>query len=107
MELIDRYVNEVGRHLPEKVRADIEREIDSLLEDGLDDRAASAGREPDEQMVVDLLKEFGEPQSVAASYHRPRYLVGPALYPTWELIVKIVLTVLAVVTVIEIGRAHV
>lgn len=100
MELLDRYVHEVGRHLPEKVRADIEREIHSLLEDSLDDRAAAAGREPDEQMAVDLLKEFGEPQSMAASYHRPRYLVGPALYPTWEMIVKIVLTVLAVLAVI-------
>ena len=101
MELIDRYVHEVGRQLPEKIRADIEREIHSLLEDGLEARAAGAGKAADEQMAVDLLKEFGEPQTVAASYYRPRYLIGPALYPTWESIVKVVLTVLAVVAVVE------
>ncbi len=99
-DLIARYVHEVGRHLPEKNREDIRREIRSLLEDQLEDRAAEAGRAADEEMAVALLKEFGEPQSVAASYHRPRYLVGPALYPTWEMIVRIVLTVLAILAVV-------
>ena len=33
MKLIDRYIAEVGRHLPRKQRADIEAEIRSTLED--------------------------------------------------------------------------
>ena len=37
MELIDRYVREVGRHLPRKNRADIETELRSLLVDNLED----------------------------------------------------------------------
>lgn len=101
MELIERYVAEVGRFLPEKARPDIQREIRSLLEDTLEDRARQEGRAADEGMAAALLKEFGSPQSVAASYSKPRYLVGPALYPAWETVMRVVLTVLAVLAVVE------
>lgn len=103
MELIDRYVAEVGRNLPEKMRPDIERELRSLLEDMLDDRSQAAGRAPDEAMVVEMLKEYGSPQKVAGAYGAPRYLVGPALYPTFMAILKPVLAVIAVVVVITFG----
>lgn len=101
MELIDRYVAEVGRRLPEKMRPDIEKELRSILEDMLDDRAQSTGRPADEEMAVALLKEYGEPSKVAASYHAPRYLVGPAVYPTFVTVMKIVVTVIAVLAVIQ------
>ena len=39
MELIDLYTNEIGRQLPEKIRADIQKEIRSLIEDNLEDEA--------------------------------------------------------------------
>ena len=103
MELINRYVAEVGRHLPEKMRPDIEQELRSILEDMLDDRARTAGKPADEEMVVALLKEYGEPAKVAATYHAPRYLVGPAVYPTFVMVMKIVLTVIAVLAVIQFG----
>jgi len=35
MNLIDKYIAEVGKHLPRKQRADIEAEIRSTLEDML------------------------------------------------------------------------
>ena len=38
MNLIDRYIAEVGRHLPEKDRSDIEAEIRSMMEDMLEER---------------------------------------------------------------------
>ena len=44
MELVTRYVSEVGRQLPEKNRADLEKEIRSLIEAALDDRAQKSGR---------------------------------------------------------------
>jgi len=46
-------------------------------------------------MVVELLKEYGSPESVAASYHAPRYLIGPRLYPTFILVTKIVMAALS------------
>ena len=61
MNLIDKYIAEVGKHLPRKNRADIEAEIRSTLEDMLDERK-QAKDEAEETMVVELLKEFGPPQ---------------------------------------------
>lgn len=92
MNLLDRYVVEVGKHLPRKQRADIEKEIRSTLEDMLEERnqAGAAG----EAAVIALLKEYGEPRKVAESYIGPHYLIGPRIYPTFELIVKIVMAAL-------------
>ena len=38
MNLIDRYVREIGRKLPQKTRTDIEKEIRSALEEKVEDR---------------------------------------------------------------------
>ena len=89
MELIERYVYQVGKRLPSKNRADIVSELRSSLEDQLDARADS---EPSEAQVVELLNEMGSPNSVAASYFpEGQYLIGPALYPLFRLITGIVL----------------
>ena len=89
MNLLDRYVSEVGKYLPRKQRVDIEQEIRSTLEDMLEERNQTSAE--NEAAVVALLKEYGEPRKVAESYIGPRYLIGPRLYPTFELILKIVL----------------
>jgi uncharacterized membrane protein len=93
MNLLDKYVAEVGKYLPRKQRADIEKELKSTLEDMLEERNQGKGQ-ASEAEVVALLKEYGEPRKVAESYIGPRYLIGPRLYPTFELIVKIVMAVL-------------
>lgn len=46
MELMDRYIYDIGRRLPAKQREDIEKELASLLADALDARVE--GREPTE-----------------------------------------------------------
>jgi hypothetical protein len=68
MNLIDRYVTEVGKHLPRKNRLDIEAELRSTLEDMLEDRSQQAGRPADEALATELLQEYGAPRKVAASY---------------------------------------
>jgi hypothetical protein len=89
MKLIDRYIHEVGRHLPRKNRADIQIELRSLLVDDLEDRA---GPNPSEDQVVELLKEYGPPRTVAASYHpEGQYLIGPELYPLFKMVTVIAL----------------
>lgn len=90
MNLIDRYVAEVGRCLPKKSRADIESEIRSTLEDMLEDRSRESGKPVDDEMIVELLQEYGSPKKVADSYLPVRYLIGPRLYPFFEMVVKIV-----------------
>ncbi len=103
MKLVDRYVREVGENLPVKMRADIEAEIRSLIEDTLEERSQTAGRPVDEAMEVEVLKEFGAPAKMAASYLPPRYLIGPRLYPTFMLVMRIVLIVVTVTALISLG----
>lgn len=103
MNLIDLYVAEVGRNLPPKMSDDIEREIRSLVMDAVDDASQQQGREPDEEMVVGVLRKFGPPQKVAASYQPPQYLIGPNLYPTFKMVVRIVLSVIAIVAAVGVG----
>jgi len=101
MNLIDRYVYEVGRRLPRKDRADIETELHSTLVDTLEDRVEG---EPSEDDVVQILKEFGPPAQVAASYRGgDRYLVGPELFPLFRMVTGIVLLVLAIVQLVLVG----
>lgn len=96
MELVDRYVNEVGRHLPRRGRADIQEEIRSLIEDTLDGFAQKQGREVDQEMVVAVLQEFGKPEAVAASYRSGKqYLFGPELYPIFKLVLTVVFSVIS------------
>ena len=103
MNLIDRYVREIGRRLPHKSRADIEKEIRSAVEDMLDDRSKKEGRAIDEEMTVTVLKEYGAPEKVAASYLPERYLVGPQMFPIFWLVVQIVFGVLTALAVVGLG----
>jgi hypothetical protein len=105
MSLIDKYIVEVGKYLPRKNRADIEAEIRSTLEDMLDERSArkQGTEEADDKLVLELLKEYGAPREVAESYTGPRYLIGPRVYPTFELVTKIVVAVLIAVSLAGLG----
>jgi hypothetical protein len=91
MNLIDRYVTEVGKHLPRKNRLDIEAELRSTLEDMLEDRSQQTGRPADEALATELLQEYGSPRSVAATYQTHLYLIGPRMFPLYTLVLKIVL----------------
>jgi hypothetical protein len=102
MKLIDKYIAEVGKHLPRKSRADIETEIRSTLEDMLEERKQMQG-EADDATIIALLKEYGAPREVAESYTGPRYLIGPRVYPIFELVTKIVVAVLIAVSLVGLG----
>lgn len=92
-ELIERYVREVTRRLPAKQRADVVRELRSSLLDALEDRFGPA---PTWTQAAILLREYGPPKKVAASY-RPedRYLIGPEWFPAFSLVLRIVLAALS------------
>ncbi len=103
MSLIDLYLEEVGRHLPEKVRADLQQEIRSVIEDTLEDQSGKQGRSPDEGMIVEVLKKLGPPEKVAASYLPPRYLIGPNLYPHFITTLQIVLPIVVILTALSMA----
>lgn len=104
MNLIDRYVTEVGKHLPLlKGREDIEKELKSTLEDMLEDRASQTGRVRDEAMEIELLKEYGSPQKVASTYNPHPYLIGPRMFPLFLMVLKIVVAVVVTVMLVIAG----
>jgi hypothetical protein len=104
MKLIDRYVLEVGKRLPlVRGRRDIENELRSTLEDMLEDRAQKAGRPADEAMEMELLREYGAPHKVAATYNPTPHLIGPRLFPFYTMVLKIALGVQAIVLLVLLG----
>jgi hypothetical protein len=105
INLIDAYVSEIGRRLPRKTRGDIEAEIRSILQDMLDERSQKTGKPVDEEMTLEVLKAYGAPEKVAATYQGERSLIGPRMYPTFILIVRIVLAVTGALALIGLGVA--
>lgn len=98
MNLLDKYILEIGNHLPRRNRPDLQAEIRSTIEDMIDDKVGQTDRSVDDDMIEEVLKEYGSPAKVAAAYHPTRYLIGPQLYPFFLLVTKIVLGVLLAVT---------
>lgn len=96
MDLIDRYILEVARHLPEKTAASVATELRSSLAAALEGRVAAAGRPADEAMIAEMLIAFGHPEAVAARYREPRSFIGPAWYPSFQYIAVIVLIVISI-----------
>lgn len=103
MNLFDKYVLEVGKRLPRKNRTDIQAELRSTLQDMLEDRSQQTGRPADEALMIEVLKEFGPPAKVALSYGAAQHLIGPRLFPFFELVVKIVFAVLFVISLVGLG----
>lgn len=98
-ELIERYVNEVGRHLPHRVQKDIVLELRSLLTDSLEERAAATGKAPTVKMATAMLQEFGRPEEMAAQYRPEQYLIGPELYPVYKQGITVALVIISIIHV--------
>jgi hypothetical protein len=105
--LIDRYLMAVSEHLPKRLRKDTVTEISSLIQDALDDRSKTEGRPPDDAMMVEVLKQFGSPESIVAPYLPAKYLVGPQLFPTFSLVISIVLPIIAVLSLVGFWIGHI
>lgn len=103
MDLIERYVKEVGRHLPRDQQTDVENELRSLLQDMVEDRAQTKVAQADEDLVADILLEFGHPKKVAASYaDQHQYLIGPQLFPIFKLVLGVVTAVLGAMILVGV-----
>lgn len=85
MNLIDRYVYAVTDHLPEKIREDVGRELQTNIEDMLTEN-------PTDKDVYLVLEELGNPWKLANEYNpKKRYLIGPGFYDQYLSVLKIVI----------------
>ena len=94
MNLIDIYIQEVTRRLPEKNRNDIALELRSTIEDMLPD-------EYTEQEVKEALAKMGNPATLAGGYRdRPQHLIGPRYFEMYKTILKMGLPISMIITFI-------
>ena len=101
MSLVDRYVAEVGRHLPNENRADIEAELRSTLGDMLEERGHQL-KSADDKHIAETLEQLGDPQLLASKYAPPkRYLIGPSWYEIYvKSLQRVLVTALPIVTMV-------
>lgn len=97
MKLIEVYIQEVTRRLPEKLRADIALELRSTIEDMLPDHY-------NEQDVKEVLNQLGSPVVLANGYKdQPMHLIGPRYFDVYMSLLKMIVpiaTVIACITII-------
>ena len=92
--LIQRYVAEVVKRLPEKERKEIQRELESSILDML-------GSEYTDEQVKETLNKLGAPSKLADQYRtHSRYLISPANFDLYLFVLKLVAIVVASVTTI-------
>jgi hypothetical protein len=89
MELLDRYLQSVGKHLPWNRQEDIIAELRANLEAQLEDKEAELGRPLTTSEAEAWLKPIGSPAQMAARYQPQRYVIGPTLYPTFIYVLRI------------------
>lgn len=90
-DLIERYVYDVVRRLPEKDRAEVRRELLSNLSDMLPEDA-------DEEAAEKVLTGLGSPAKLAEQYRQqPRYLISPAVFDEYLMVLKLVFLVVSMV----------
>lgn len=96
MELIELYIQEVTRRLPEKNRVDIALELQSTIEDMLPEDYT-------EQDVKTVLLKLGDPVTLASGYRdRPMHLIGPRYYDVYISLLKMILPIAAVISLIAL-----
>jgi hypothetical protein len=109
MELLDRYLQAVKKHLPWQRQDDILAELRVNLESQLEDREAELGRPLTTREAEDWLKQIGPPIQIAARYQPQQYLIGPAIFPTYWYVMKLVsvwaMAVYGIVSAIQIFSA--
>jgi hypothetical protein len=91
MELIDRYLQAVGFWLPNRQKQDIINELSEDIRSEVDEREAELGRCLNQFEIAGILKERGRPVIVAGRYLPQQHLIGPVLFPIYNLVLKIVL----------------
>lgn len=94
MNLIEIYIHEVTRRLPEKSREDIALELRSTIEDMLPDDYS-------EKDVKVVLEKLGNPATLASGYRdQPMHLIGPRYFDVYVTLLKMILPIAMVVSLI-------
>ena len=92
--LVERYVYDVARRLPEKDREDVKKELRANIYDMLPEGAG-------EDAVKKVLYDLGSPASLAEKYRtHPRYLISPAYFDEYLAALKWILPLVGVLVML-------
>ncbi|MGR2754053.1 permease prefix domain 1-containing protein [Agromyces arachidis] len=93
--LTDRYVHAAVRTVPERQRADLDRELRERIGDEVDARVASGTARDRADAEVGALTALGDPERLAAGYlDRPLQLIGPRYYLDWLRLLKLLVAII-------------
>lgn len=96
-EMIERYVYEVTKRVPQKMRVEIKQELEALIEDM---------REEEECTIDQVLEKLGDPAELAKKYRdEDNYVIGPEYYDNYKWILKIGILAMLVSAVVS-GVVH-
>lgn len=107
MELLDRYLQAVRKHLPWQRQDDIIAELRANLESQLDEKHAELGRPLTPAEAEEWIRQLGSPVQMASHYQPQQYLIGPAIYPVylyvlrlasiWAIIIYVIVSTITIV----------
>lgn len=103
MELLERYLQAVGKHLPARRRDDIVDELRANLLERVEDREAELGRPLTVAEEAEMLKQHGHPLLVAMRYFPRQHLIGPTVFPYYWFILKVAMGLAALVYTVTTG----
>ena len=96
MELQERYIAAGLKHIPPTEKDGVEKAMRRIIAERLQERGNAS-----EETEREVLRGLGSPRILAEKQLRePPHLIGPELYGTYMLIVKIVMTVAVIGTLI-------
>ena len=103
--LTERYVWTVTRHLPPETGPDVARELRGTIEETVEGRVA--GGEDPVTAERETILGLGDPAVLAREYGgRPNHLIGPAYFPAWVRLVKLLLAVVVPLVALGTVLAH-
>ncbi len=92
--IIERYVYDVMRRLPEESKSEVEKELTANIEDML-------GEDHSEENIEKVLLMLGEPRLLATKYRtKERYLISPAYFDDYIRVLKIVMIIFVSISLV-------
>lgn len=89
--LIERYIHDVTRRLPENQRKDVSMELKVTIEDMVASKVDKKINES--EAIKSVLEELGNPEQLAANYTNSKeYLIGPKWFSAYKKTISIIVT---------------
>ena len=89
MELLERYLQSVGKYLPKGRRSDIVAELRANILEQVEEKEAELGRPLTLEEEEQILRQYGHPMLVATRYLPQQHLIGSVVFPYYWFTLKI------------------